>query len=747
MHIFASHFGFYEVGPGPLLRPFRHDPDPSPTGMAFLDLARDPSRILTPMARKGWLAGDRGKGRGEADFVPLSIDEATRLAAQELERVRSLYGSASVFGGSYGWGSAGRFHHPQSQLKRFLNLTGGFVSAVNTYSYGTAKVILPHVLGAEHSESGVFAPSWDQIVSHCGLIVSFGGMRLSNAQVEAGSTGAHRVRSWLEAYAAAGGKMITLSPDQRDAPLGEHLSIRPGSDTAAMLAMCHELISEGQVNLDFLSRYTSGSEAFIAYVSGGSDGVPKSAEWASEITGIPADQLRRIALALVSDTSLLNLAWSLQRARYGEQPYWAAIALASLVGRIGQPGQGLALGLSTIASVGQPVRQMRGPSLPQGRNSVSDFIPVARITEMLERPGEPLAYNGQTLTLPDIRLIWWAGGNPYHHHQDLFRLREAWRKPETVIVQESVWTATARHADLVFPSALPFERNDIAGASRDAWLCYSRKVMEPPAGVPTDHETLAQIAAHLGLEEAFRGGYDEEGWLQHLYKGYQTRFPELPDWDVFKERGYFALDEGRTAPNPTTPLADFLADPLASPLSTPSGRIELASPTITSFGLDDCPGHPTWLDPDRDEDTSLEFHLLSPQPVTRLHSQLDRAQPAREARRHGFEVARVHPDDLSAQGLEDGDIAEIYNGRGVVIAVVCGDRKVRAGTIVLPTGGWFDPVRDATGRWVDLGGNPNTLTSDLGSSRLSQGASANHPRVGLRPLLDPALATSRKDLE
>lgn len=743
MQIFASHFGFYEVAPGPVLRPFRHDPAPSATGLAHLDLARDPSRVMQPMARSGWLEGDRGAARGEDVFVPLTMEAATRLAADEIARVRGTHGNGAIFGGSYGWASAGRFHHAQSQLKRFLNLAGGFVSTVNTYSYGTAKVILPHVLGAEHAESGVFAPSWDQIVAQCRVILAFGGMRLSNAQVEAGSTGAHRTADWLAAYSAAGGRIITLSPDASDAPQGEHLAIRPGTDTAAMLGMAHVLWSEGRLDRGFLDRCTVGAEQVTAYLSGSEDGVPKTADWAAAITGLGADDLRRLARLLTDEPSLINLSWSLQRARYGEQPYWAAVALAAMAGRIGQPGQGLALGLSAIASVGQPVRKLRGPALPVGRNPVSAFIPVARLTDMLERPGEVLDYDGQSLTLPNIRLIWWAGGNPYHHHQDLNRLRAAWKRPETVIVQESVWTATARHADLVFPSALPFERSDVAAASRDSWIGYSARVMDPPQGVLTDHETLAQVAAHLGLEGAFRGGRTEDQWLQHIYEGYAAEFPELPDWDSFRLQGFAQLDAWEAAPAPYTPLAAFVADQISATLSTPSGKIELASATVASFGYADCPGHPVWLDPDEPGD--LPFRLLSPQPETRLHSQLDRAGPARQARWKGLERLRANPADLLAASVADGDVAELYNDRGIVLVAATADPKVAQGTLVLPTGGWFNPVRDALDRVVDLGGNPNTLTADLGSSRLSQGASANHPRVGLRALRDPDLLKKLED--
>lgn len=739
MHLFASHFGFYEVAPGPRLRPFRHDPAPSAVGLAYLDLADSPNRILTPMARRGWLAGDNGAARGQDDFVPLSLDAAASRAAAELDRIRSDYGNAAVFGGSYGWGSAGRFHHPQSQLKRFLNLAGGFVSAVNTYSYGTAKVLIPHIVGAPYADPGGLCPSWDLIVDNCRTIIAFGGMRLANAQIEAGGVGQHRVAGWLRDFAAAGGTMITLSPDARDAPQGEHLAIRPGTDTAAMLAMAHVLIEEDLADAGFLGRCTVGADRVLAYLRGATDGTPKTPEWAASITGLAAEDLRRLARLVATTPSLVNLSWSLQRARFGEQPYFAAFTLAAMAGRIGRPGQGLAFGLSAISTCGQPTRRLVGPSLPQGANEVSDFIPVARITEMLERPGRTLAYNGRQLQLPDIRLVWWAGGNPYHHHQDLNRLARAWKRPETVIVHDSIWTATARRADLVFPSALPFERSDIAAASRDNWIAHSRKVMDPPSGVTTDHEVFAEIAGHLGLRDAFTENRDEAAWLEWLYAGYLERFPELPDWPTFRARGYAALDPEERAPAPLQPFADFVADPELNPLPTPSGRIELWSETIAGFHYADCPPHAAWLDADAEEDRSLPFRLLSPQPETRLHSQLDDAAPAKEARQDGLECVRANPIDLDAQGIVDGTAIELFNARGIVRAAARADARVAPGTLVLPTGGRFDPVEDTAGRLVDRGGNPNTLTADRPSSALSQGAGANHPRVGLRPVAASAL--------
>src|SRR5207253_2377167 len=109
------------------------------------------ARVTRPMIRRGWL--ERGPGpddrRGSDEFVPLSWPDALDHAGAELRRIYAEHGPPAVFGGSYGWASAGRFHDAPRQLHRFLNLAGGYVRSVNSYSSGAAAVILPHVIGPQ----------------------------------------------------------------------------------------------------------------------------------------------------------------------------------------------------------------------------------------------------------------------------------------------------------------------------------------------------------------------------------------------------------------------------------------------------------------------------------------------------------------------------------------------------------------------------------------------------------------------
>ena len=173
------------------------------------------------------------------------------------------------------------------------------------------------------------------------------------------------------------------------------------------------------------------------------------------------DAIRKLARRLAGRSALITVSHSLQRAEHGEQPVWMGMVLAAALGQIGLPGGGYAYSLGAIGDYGRRVNAVPGPTLGQGRNGVADFIPVARIADMLLNPGTTYRYNGETRIYPDIRLVYWAGGNPFHHHQDLNRLRTAFARLDTLVVHELAWTATARHADIVLPCTMTLEREDI----------------------------------------------------------------------------------------------------------------------------------------------------------------------------------------------------------------------------------------------------------------------------------------------
>lgn len=732
----GSHWGFYRHdGTSGALSPLKGDPDPVDFGTALTADRLAPCRILKPAVRRSYLEhgpGHRSGRRGAEAFVEVSWDEALDLVAKEIRRVRDEHGGEAIFSGSYGWSSAGRFHHAQSQLKRFFNMNGGSVRSVQTYSYAAAEVILPHVIGSLDGLVSGHTP-WSQIVGHAELIVMFGGTPLRNAQINAGGVLRHETRAGLAACRDAGAQFINVSPVRDDAAeeLGaDWLPLRPGTDTALLLALGHALMSDNRHDEAFLQRYTVGHETLRDYLFGKTDGVIKDAAWAAAITAIDEDRIRELAGLMASRKTMIMMAWALQRADHGEQSYWAAIAVAALLGGIGLPGQGFGFGYASVAGIGQPAPALRWPSLPQGSNPIADYIPVARIADMLLSPGGSYKHNGETRIYPDIRLVYWAGGNPFHHHQDLNRLVEAWQRPETIIVHEHWWNAHARHADIVLPASTFLERDDLIASGRDSFLGYSTQMAAAPEDVVSDHEILRRISARLGTEDAFTEQRSETEWLEVLYDVAQAdaaaREMAMPTYADFRRSGMFEV----TGPGSDKPLlADFRRDPEAHGLRTPSGLIELASATIAGFGYGDCPGHPAWLEPQEwlgaELASSYPLHLLSCQPHDKLHSQWDHAAPSRKTKVGGRQPVRMHRQDAEQRGLNDGDLVRVFNARGACLAVVSITEALMPGVVQMATGAWFDPSDPGISGSLELNGNPNVLTPDHGTSRLTQGPSPN----------------------
>jgi biotin/methionine sulfoxide reductase len=731
----SSHWGAYAVARNaagePRLEGISEDPDPSPIGLSMLDAYRSAVRVQRPAVRKSWL--ERGPGaapelRGREPMVEVSWDRALELVAAEIARVRSKHGNEAIFGGSYGWSSAGRFHHAQSQVHRFLNSAGGYVRHVDSYSLGAARVVMPHIV-ATMDELMLQHHAWSVVQEHTRLMVCFGGMPAKNAQVAPGGASEHRLRPALAELARAGCRFVNLSPIRADldAPPEsvEWLPIRPNTDAAVMLALATTIVRAGLHDEAFLQKYCVGFDRVRDYLLNGKD-----ARWAEKISGVPAERIEALARELVRKRSIVNVSWSLQRAEHGEQPYWAAVLLGAVIGQIGLPGGGFAVGYGSVNLMGSPHARLPGPTLPQGRNAVEAFIPVARIADMLLSPGASFDYDGKARRYPDIHLIYWAGGNPFHHHQDLNRLLVAWRKPDTIVVHEQVWNAHSRFADIVLPATSTLERSDIGYSNRDPLMVAMKPVIPPPGEARDDYEIFSALAERLGCAEAFTEGRSSMAWLRHLYdesaERMEARGVEMQSFERFWELGWARL----SAPSSPPPvmLAAFRTDPLAHPLQTPSGRIELYSERVAGFGYEDCPGHPVWLDKSEWLGGQLAakypLHLISDQPYTKLHSQLDFSAYSRASKIAGREPVWINRDDARERGIEQGDVVRVFNDRGACLAGALVTDLIMRAVVKLSTGAWYDPVEPGVPGSLEKHGNPNVLTRDAGASRLSQGCAA-----------------------
>lgn len=727
----GSHWGAFQadVWDGRLVgtAPFDGDPDPSDLNTVWPEMVYSPLRVGMPAVRKGWLDGDGGARRGEDGYVEMPWDEALDLAAAEMKRIRAEHGDASVFGGSYGWSSAGRVHHARTLLHRFLNVTGGFTGQVTNYSYGAAMAFIPRIVGQAEGMTGT-TTSFSAIARNAEILLAFGGLPAKNWEMQSGGFGLHAYPGHMKALADNGVDVLVVSPFKGDSPdfsPARWQPIRPNTDAALVLAMIRLLVVWDRHDRAFLDRYTVGFDRLLAYLDGETDGIAKTPEWAAAITGIDAARIEELTRSLVGRRVMMTATWGVQRARHGEQPYWAIIALACALGQVGLEGLGYSFGHGSMNGMGNDAYATPLVGIPAGTNKVGISIPVARVADLLLQPGETLRFNGAEIVYPDIRMVYWAGGNPFHHHQDLNRLQQAFRRPDTVIVNEQYWTSTARHADFVFPATTALERNDLGGSSRDPVILSMNKAIEPVGGARDDFDIFAGLAERLGAGEAFTEGRTADEWLRRSWDAIRERLArrgiDSPDFEGFRQAGRFTMPDN--APS-VTQFAGFRADPGAAPLGTPSGLIELFSADVAAMNDPQQPGHPVWNDPEEWLGASLAqtypLHLLTPQPARRLHGQMDASSLSRANKRNGRERLRMNAEDALARGIAEGDIVRIFNARGACFASAELRHDVMRGVVLLPTGATFDP--DGSG--ADRNSNPNVLTRDVGTSELGQGCAA-----------------------
>jgi biotin/methionine sulfoxide reductase len=550
--------------------------------------------------------------------------------------------------------------------------------------------------------------TWTEIAQDCELVVAFGGLSIKNAAVNAGGITHHIAKSSMIEARQRGADFVLASPIEDDLPKevsADWLAVRPNTDVALMLGLAYTLYTEQLFDHGFVSSRCEGFDQFVAYLVGEIDGQKKDVGWASAICEIPAETIEALARKMASCRTILTLSHSLQRAEYGEQPVWMGLALAAMLGQIGTRGGGFAYSV--------------------GKNGVSSNIPVARISDMLLHPGESFDFNGQRLTYPDIRLEYWAGGNPFHHQQDINRLRRAFARSETIILHDAFWTATARHADIVLPTTMTIERDDIGTSANDPKLITMENAYKPYRSAHDDFEIFDALAVKLEKRDLYSQVRSRNQWLEFLYEltrlGLAGKGMLAPSFGEFWERGELDLPVASASGI----LRRFVENPIDCPLPTPSGRIEIFSVRIESFGYQDCLGYPSWMEPKgwlgSPLATRFPLHPIANQPKNRLHSQLDFRSKSQVLKVGGREPVRINPHDAAERNITDGDVVRLYNDRGTCLAGAFISNLVRQGVVQLSTGAWYTPEDISDPRALCLHGNPNVLTRDYGTSRLAQG--------------------------
>ncbi|WP_063655180.1 molybdopterin-dependent oxidoreductase [Aliivibrio fischeri] len=739
----ASHWGPFNaiVKAGVLvgIQP-RKELDAMPTEMlteGLIGRVYDKTRVKYPMVRASYLADPKGDTkphlRGKEPFVRVSWDTALSLVADAIQTTATKHGNEAIFSSSYGgWSHAGLMR-PQVLQGRFFNLIGGQSTTTGDYSGGASQVILPHVIG----DMEVYSPqtAWPVIQENTEIFVLIGCDPWKNNRIEF-RVADHQMYSHWKQFAENGIQFISINPQQTrtdDELDAEWVKIVPNTDTALFLAMAQHVYVNDLHDTAYLDRYTVGADKYIDHLMGKNDGIVKSPEWAAKITGIPAEDIQKMAIRFATSKTQFAAGWSLQRADHGEMIHWAIINFAAMLGKIGKPGEGVGFSWH-YGNGGMP---QSGKTLPiglsQGKNPVSAICPASRISEMLMNPGKSFTRDGIEYTYPDIKMVYNAGNNLLSHQQDTNELINALNeKVEMFVCQDPWWCASSRYADIVLPATSTLERNDLSsgGTYSNDKIYAMRQVIKPYGESLDDFEIFRKLAEIFNVEEKFTDGLAFDDILKRAYHASSATL----SFDEFWKNGVALLPVPQEA-NQWVRHGDFYQDPDKHPLHTTSGKIELYCQDIANFDVKNCPPMPTFLEPFEYLGNAKpnQVHVVSPHPYMRLHSQLANTEVRKYESVQGRQYVLINDMDAQKHGIRSGQLVEIYNERGRVIAGAKVSDQIMPGVISLEEGAWLQ--FDSQGRCNS--GSINVLTSSQACSDLSQANSANTCLAYIQRCRDP----------
>ncbi|MDQ7818545.1 MAG: DMSO/selenate family reductase complex A subunit [Melioribacteraceae bacterium] len=674
-------------------------------GRAYRQRQYHPDRLKYPLKRIG--------KRGEGKFERISWDEAYDIIVSEIKRIKDTYGNSSIYV-PYGTGSYNQVNGRQTAVRLF-NLIGGSLGFYNSYSWAAISKATPYVFGT--SVTGNQRQDW--VNSKYIIMWSW-----NPCEMRDGTNSEYFLKKAKE----NGARIICIDPRMSMSAVAladEWIPIRPGTDVAMMSAMAYVMITQDLYDQEFVKKYCVGfdssqmpeglerEESYKDYILGIRDGIPKTPQWAEEITTVPKETIINIAHEYAAiKPAMLYQGYGMQRRAYGETAVIGGCVLAALSGNIGISG-GFASGIALQADDGGPFWNV----FPTGPNPIKTRIPTFLWTEAVLRGKELSATEGVVGADKldnNVKLIYAVATNALiNQHANVNRtakILEDEKLVEFIVVHEQFMTPTAKFADIVLPVCTQFE----VWGLEDGWkygdeVILMPKIVDPPFETKSDYQICSEIADRFGVKYQYTEGRTEKDWIEWTIEEYRkTRFPNVPNLKEFEKSNKGVYSTPITEPK--IAFRDFRNNPQKNPLKTPSGRIEIFSKTLFEMQKP-CTIPPIpkyiqeWESPFGEEAKKYPLQAVGHHYMGRVHSTHDNNEWTDEA----FpQRVFINPVDALERNVEDGDEVKVFNDRGTIIIKCRVTKRILPGVVDIPQGAWWTPDKNG----IDRRGCINVLTSE-----------------------------------
>ncbi|RFC62406.1 molybdopterin oxidoreductase family protein [Fulvimarina endophytica] len=440
------------------------------------------------------------------------------------------------------------------------------------------------------------------------------------------------------------------------------LKLRPGTDAALACALMHIAFRDGTADRAYLERFTDDPAGLEAHLA------TRGPEWAAGITGLAAEEIEAFA-ALIGRTkkTFFRLGYGFTRQRNGTAAMHAALSVPAVYGHWQYEGGGAfhsnsgIFGIDASTSTGEALRDPSVRHLDQ-----------SRLGAILEGDRNALAGG------PPVTAMLVQNTNPANVCPDQRRVVRGLKREDLfVAVHEQFMTDTAALADIVLPATMFVEHDDIYRGGGQSHILLGPKLVEPPLTVRTNHFVVEELAKRLGVANRPGFGRRERDLIDDLLarSGLErdTADLEAERWIdkavAFKDAHFlngFGFADGKFRFRP-----DWTGTP--APNRPPE--------SIGALGRHEAlPAFPDHVELTEPVDAAHPYKLATSPARQFLNSSFAETKGSRS--REGAPVLMLHPEDAAREGLSEGAIVRIGNGRGEVRLPVTVTDKVKPGVLV-----------------------------------------------------------------
>ncbi|MSQ60597.1 MAG: molybdopterin oxidoreductase family protein [Betaproteobacteria bacterium] len=435
----------------------------------YAERQHHPDRLTHPLLRTG--------PKGSKQWKRISWDEALDRTAEALIQKAAQHGSETVWPYFYA-GTMGLVQRDGIQRLRHAMKYSRWFSTICVALSDSGW------LAGVGSKRGV---DLREAAEHADVIVIWGGNPV-NTQVN--------VMQHAMAAKKRGAKLVVVDPYRTGTAekADLHLAIRPGTDGALACGVMHVLFAEGFADWDYLRRYTDCPDELAAHLK------TRTPEWASAITGLPAETITEFARMYGrARSSFIRCHHGFSRSRNGAANMHAVTCLPAVTGAWQHKGGGALYGHTGI----YPLNRTLIEGLDKVDTSVRD-LDQSRLGPILT--GDADALKGG----PPVTALLVQNTNPAMVCPELHKVHAGLAREDLfTCVHEQFMTQTAAFADIVLPATTFLEHDDFYTASGHTSFQVARKVVEAPGEARENHYVICQLAKRLGAEHP---GFHMSAW-------------------------------------------------------------------------------------------------------------------------------------------------------------------------------------------------------------------------------------------